>query len=328
MHSPVEAATSKVRKMIKFSVAMPAYNASAYIGEALESVLSQTLAPVEVFVADDGSTDDTAKIAASFGNRVTCIRLSNSGPGGARKAAVERCTNEWIALCDSDDVWHPDHLARKASLITRFPEANLLFANFYSFGHAAISNLPHISAEPDGWPTLYIESQDGDFIKLRDPYRAFLGDNHCAYPSGLSYRASMYRKIGGIDGAFSRAAAEDAEFLRRFALDPNAIIAGDIKPTWGYRRHGSNYTAKGWKSDIGRADIFDAHLRKGIIPAHLVPEVRTAMLSARVAGFNNAYWSNAWADANAISTLISKRMLTPRLIIRMFKAKIFSFMFD
>jgi len=310
---------------IQFSVAMPAYNASAYIGEALESVLTQTLPPAEVIVTDDGSTDDTAKIAEGFGGRVTCIRINNSGPGVARKAAVERCTNEWIALCDSDDIWNRDHLARKALLVACFPQANLVFSNFYSFGQTAIPGHTGISSKPNSWPAQHIEIQDNDFVLIKNPYRALLGDDHCAYVSGLAYRASMYRKIGGIDSTFSRLPSEDAEFLRRFALDPDAIIAGDIKPTWGYRRHGSNSTAKGWKSDLGRADIFDAHLHKGIIPPELILEVTAAMHNARVIGFNNAYWSQAWADACAIFPLIPKSILTPRLRMRMLKAKMLSF---
>ena len=310
--------------MIKFSVAMPAYNASAYIGEALESVLSQTLPPTEVFVADDGSSDDTAKIAESFGTQVTCIRITNSGPGVARKVAVERCTNEWVALCDSDDVWHPDHLARKNSLIVRFPEANLLFASFASFGSSSIPNHTGVSSEPNSWPAQYISDRDSDYVLIRDPYRAFIGDDHCAYPSGLAFRASMYRKIGGIDSAFSRFTAEDAEFLRRFALDSHAVIAGDVKPTWGYRRHESNWTANVWNSDISRADIFEAHLQKGIIPNELIKEVTAAMYTARIVGFNNAFWRQAWPDACGIYPRIPKSMLTLRLRIRSLKAKILS----
>lgn len=307
---------------VQFSVAMPAYNASAYIGEALESVLSQTLPPQEVFVTDDGSTDDTAKIAESFGSRVNCIRRTNSGAGTARKAAVERCSNEWIALCDSDDTWNPEHLARKATLIARFPESNLLFSNFFSFGATAKPKHTGLTRLDNSWPTQHLAMQDGEFVLLRDPYRALLGDEHCAYPSGLAFRASMYRKIGGIDSAFSRLTAEDAEFLRRFALDPNAIIAGDLRPTWGYRRHGTNVTAQGWKSDLARGDIFEAHLRQGIIPHALIPEATSAMYDARIACFNNAYWSKAWKEASAVYPLIPIQMLTLRLRIRIIKSKI------
>ena len=305
----------------QFSVAIPSYNAARHIGETLNSILGQTLPPAEIIVVDDGSTDDTAKIIKNFGDRVTYIRIGNSGPGAARKTAVEQCGHEWIALCDADDIWYPDHLERIAQLISLYPGANLLFSNFSSFGETAKTGHTGTTNMAGSWPHQFIESQNGDFVLLKNPYLAFLRGNHCAYPSGLVYRTAMYQKIGGIDIYFSRFTAEDAEFLRRFALDSDAVVAGDLKPTWGYRRHDSNFTAQGWQSDIGRADIFECHLKRGIIPQDFVSAASTEMNSSRLMGFNNAYWSGAWGGALAIYPLIPRAMITPKIVLRMIIAK-------
>ncbi len=70
------------------SVVVPAYNAADTLGEALESVLDQRPAPLEVIVSDDGSEDDTGRVAAEFGDRVRIVRGPNRGPATARNRAV------------------------------------------------------------------------------------------------------------------------------------------------------------------------------------------------------------------------------------------------
>ncbi|MEJ7711472.1 MAG: glycosyltransferase family A protein [Pyrinomonadaceae bacterium] len=72
------------------SVIIPAYNSEFFIAEALKSVLQQSVAVAEIIVVDDGSEDQTPKIAESFGVRV--IRQSNAGPAAARNAGVSAAT--------------------------------------------------------------------------------------------------------------------------------------------------------------------------------------------------------------------------------------------
>jgi glycosyltransferase involved in cell wall biosynthesis len=95
----------------RVSVIMPAYNAAMYIAEALQSVKAQTYGDWEVVVADDGSTDDTGAIAASFEDRVRIVRSDrNRGLASARNLAIEHARGELLALLDSDDRWLPEYL--------------------------------------------------------------------------------------------------------------------------------------------------------------------------------------------------------------------------
>jgi beta-1,4-mannosyltransferase len=93
------------------SVVIPAFNRQELIKRSLASVFAQrSVAPAEVIVVDDGSTDDTAAEASRLGARV--IRLErNQGAASARNAGVEAATQPWIALLDSDDEWLPHLLA-------------------------------------------------------------------------------------------------------------------------------------------------------------------------------------------------------------------------
>jgi glycosyltransferase involved in cell wall biosynthesis len=97
---------------MKISVVIPAYNAAKFLPRSIASAYSQTLAPCEVIVVDDGSTDRTAAVAAELGARV--ITRINSGPSAAKNSGVHAASGEWVAFLDADDRWSPDKLERQA----------------------------------------------------------------------------------------------------------------------------------------------------------------------------------------------------------------------
>lgn len=109
------------------SVCVPMWNAARFIGEALASVRAQTLAPDELIVVDDGSTDDGPAIAASFGARV--VRIAHGGVGRARNVALDEARGELIAWLDADDVWKPERLAVHAAHFAARPEVGLSFCH-------------------------------------------------------------------------------------------------------------------------------------------------------------------------------------------------------
>lgn len=92
------------------SVVIPAYNAERFLRDAVESAVRQTLPPLEILVVDDGSSDDTGRLAASVPG-VRCIRQSNAGVSAARNRGLEEARGKFVALLDADDVWMPEKLA-------------------------------------------------------------------------------------------------------------------------------------------------------------------------------------------------------------------------
>jgi glycosyltransferase involved in cell wall biosynthesis len=93
------------------SVIIPAYNQGHYLGEAIQSVLSQTYQDFEVLVIDDGSTDNTAEIARSFSDpRIQYIYQDNRGLSGARNTGIRHARGEYLTYLDSDDQFLPEKL--------------------------------------------------------------------------------------------------------------------------------------------------------------------------------------------------------------------------
>src|SRR5437764_10734914 len=89
------------------SVVIPSYNRAYIVGQAIESALQQTHRPVEVLVADDGSTDDTRRVVEGYGPPVRYFYQPNAGVSAARNLGLRHARGEFIALLDSDDRWLP-----------------------------------------------------------------------------------------------------------------------------------------------------------------------------------------------------------------------------
>jgi glycosyltransferase involved in cell wall biosynthesis len=89
----------------RVSVVIPARDVQRYVGEAIESVLGQTVPPHEVIVVDDGSTDETAAVADSYGPPVRCLRRESEGIALALNAGIETSEGELLAFLDADDLW-------------------------------------------------------------------------------------------------------------------------------------------------------------------------------------------------------------------------------
>lgn len=115
------------------SVVIPAYNSEAHVGRALDSVLAQTFGADEIIVVDDGSTDGTGKVVASYGERVKCIRQENAGPGAARNTGIHAATGNWVAFLDADDEWVAEKLKLQVDLLKRNTELMWVSANYSCF---------------------------------------------------------------------------------------------------------------------------------------------------------------------------------------------------
>lgn len=106
---------------MRVSVVMPAYQAAATIDRALQSVADQTLAPDEIIVVDDGSTDTTASKLARWSPMARVVRTPNGGPARARNVGIARATGDLVAFVDADDTWSPEALERRVEAFRRHP---------------------------------------------------------------------------------------------------------------------------------------------------------------------------------------------------------------
>ncbi|HUY27493.1 MAG TPA: glycosyltransferase [Candidatus Binataceae bacterium] len=103
---------------LKVSVIIPVRNGADTLARAIDSALGQEYDDgLEVVVANDGSTDSTAQVIASYGDRVRVVTLEPSGVSAARNAAVSVARGEYIAFLDADDEWLPGKLQRTVPVL-------------------------------------------------------------------------------------------------------------------------------------------------------------------------------------------------------------------
>lgn len=107
---------------MKITVIIPAHNAEVSLSQTLDSVLCQTAAPHEIIVIDDGSTDGTASVARSYGDRIIYLEQANAGQGAARNTGLHIATGDLVAFLDSDDYWRPEFLERCTGFLEAHPE--------------------------------------------------------------------------------------------------------------------------------------------------------------------------------------------------------------
>ncbi|MET4583518.1 glycosyltransferase involved in cell wall biosynthesis [Conyzicola nivalis] len=121
----------------RVSVALCTHNGSRFVERQLESILVGELLPTEIVVSDDASTDDTVGIVGAMTGRfasagVAVVVLENSPALGVVanfERAIRACTGDLVALCDQDDVWHPDRLRVAVEAFGRRPELLLLHSD-------------------------------------------------------------------------------------------------------------------------------------------------------------------------------------------------------
>jgi glycosyltransferase involved in cell wall biosynthesis len=132
------------------SVVMPAFDEQAFIAEALESVLAQTYAPVEVIVVDDGSADRTGEIARACGAQV--VRQEHRGEAAARNAGLAVARGAYWTVFDADDVMPRERLARQVEHLERHPELDMVLGLTEAFVTPGEPRPAHWNPAWDGGP--------------------------------------------------------------------------------------------------------------------------------------------------------------------------------
>jgi len=182
------------------SVIIPAYNAERYIGEAIESVLTQSYEPVETIVVDDGSTDRTAEIARSY-TGVEVVVQENTGPSAARNRGFAASAGEIVAFHDSDDLMTPDKLAVQVGHLLTNPSVGCVLAE------------QELLVEPGAELPFWVEgSQVPTLMPPRPPE---LKDEPLVHPMTMVMRREVFERVGNFDD--SMRAAEDFDWMLRAA---------------------------------------------------------------------------------------------------------------
>ena len=107
------------------SVVIPTYNRWPMVGEAVDSVLAQTVSDFELIVVDDGSTDETPRRLRDYGTRLMVVTQSRRGVAAARNLGARRASGPYLAFLDSDDLWRPRKLRRQLDFMERNPQVEI-----------------------------------------------------------------------------------------------------------------------------------------------------------------------------------------------------------
>lgn len=110
------------------SIIVPCYNGSRYVRETLESAVRQTVRPLEVIFVDDGSTDDSVEIAASFGTAVRVVRQENQGVSVARNTGFRQAAGDYVVFLDADDLLATDALSVLSRHIDQHPGSAMVMS--------------------------------------------------------------------------------------------------------------------------------------------------------------------------------------------------------
>lgn len=200
------------------SVVIPCYGQAAYLEEAIESVLAQTYAQVEIVVVDDGSPDNAARLASRF-PWVRCVRQPNAGLAAARNAGIRESEGELLVFLDSDDRLLPRAIEVGVEELRAHPEAAFAFGRYRRVAGDGRRLENDDQPRPDG-----------------DPYCVFLRYNYAGMPATGVFRRSALEEVGNFDETLPQAEDYDLNLrlARRFPVRAHADEVVE------YRVHGGS----------------------------------------------------------------------------------------
>ncbi len=209
--------------MQQVSVVVPLYNGAAYIEEALNSILSQTVPMAAIIVVDDGSEDDGCALAEAF-SEVTLIRKKHTGIKDTLNYGLSRCSSEFIAFLDADDRWRPEKTELQLHTFEIHPVADMVFGNCQRF------RMLH--------PGRNREEQPLDIVP---------GFTRC----GGLFRNSLFEEVGGFSDDTAAHSFMDW-YMKAMELKKQTVVHNDV--VFERRIHDRNYSLL--SKDLQRQQYF------------------------------------------------------------------------
>lgn len=203
------------------SVVMPAYNASEFISQAIESILKQTFQEFELLVVDDGSQDNTVEIIQRYldlDNRIKLIQIPHSGVCNASNIGIRESKYQWIARMDADDISLPNRLEKQIKAISRNPK--IVALGSYAYHISSQGKILSLQKQGPITPT--------EFYSLLDRG----GIPYVIQPTVLLNKEALL-KVGAYDPRFPL--AQDLELLSR--MSNCGLILALPEPLLLYRVH-------------------------------------------------------------------------------------------
>lgn len=232
----------------KVSIVIPAYNASNYLAEAIDSALAQTYPNTEIIVVNDGSKDDgaTERIALSYGNKIRYFRKENGGSSSALNTGIANMTGEWFSWLSHDDLYVPDKV-----------ETQVVYLNSLDLTEEKIYRQVLFSASDliDGEGRLIRKAEEKESLLMQKQVKELPGNQYLvAEPTKYTFHGCsclvhkrVFEEIGAFDEALRLLNDRDmwyrvyvsgyqVHFLPK-ALAQGRIHAKQVSKSIGYSYH-------------------------------------------------------------------------------------------
>jgi len=225
------------------SVIVPTYNRANLLPRCIRSILAQTYKNFELLIVDDGSTDNTSDVVASFSDpRIRYLpQEKNRGAAYARNIGIQAARGVFISTQGSDDEWFPENLTKKIECFRNLPETvGVVYSRFYKI---------HKGGERVLWPPAYIKKREGNL------FSEFLHGNFITDQAAL-VRKCVYDKVGLYDASLPGMQEWDMWF-RISKIYEFKFISEPLLVT--YYTEGSITAHSEWRLQ-GREIIFRKHI--------------------------------------------------------------------
>lgn len=233
--------------MSQISIVIPAYNAGRYLDCTVESVRAQTFADWELVIVNDGSTDDTGRLAEEYArldSRIRVLHQANGGLPAARNAGFARTPSDtpFLIFLDADDVWTPETLATLHAALESQPDAPAAYGLAYYIDESGQRTRPD---ELEAWQTrrFMVSPRRSHPCAPEAPtcFRVLAFRNAVATAGVILIRRAAYEHAGGFESTPEIKGVEDYALWLRLALLAPLIPVNAL--LLGYRRHEANMSS-------------------------------------------------------------------------------------
>ena len=273
---------SKNENKYKISVVIPTLNRINTLQRALDSVINQTYKPAEIIVVDNGSSDGTLKFLREQYPEITILTENKLGVSSARNKGIKKSINQWIALLDSDDAWHPRKLEIQTSMLdSALKEYNLIHTDEVWF-----RNNKHINQ-------MKKHKKQGGYIFERCLSLC------CISPSSVLFKKNILDKVGLFDESLP--VCEDYDMWLKICSSEEVLFAQD-KLTYKYGGHKDQLSKSYWGMDRFRIKSIENIIKNFDLTYNQKKQAKEELIKKLKIIINGAFKRNNLSIVNEFST--------------------------
>ena len=273
---------SKNENKYKISVVIPTLDRINTLQRALDSVINQTYKPAEIIVVDNGSSDGTLKFLREQYPKITILTENKIGVSSARNKGIKKSINQWIALLDSDDAWHPRKLEIQTSMLdSALKEYNLIHTDEVWF-----RNNKHINQ-------MKKHKKQGGYIFERCLSLC------CISPSSVLFKKNILDKVGLFDESLP--VCEDYDMWLKICSSEEVLFAQD-KLTYKYGGHKDQLSKSYWGMDRFRIKSIENIIKNFDLTYKQKKQAKKELIKKLKIIINGAFKRNNLSIVNQFST--------------------------